>query len=136
MNRTKGMEETMTKILIVDDDPIIRNLLEQILEPFAEKGVELLTADNGLIALETIKKEMPALVLLDVMMPKMNGFEVCNTVKNDLKLRDVYIIMLTAKGQESDKQKAKECGADLYIAKPFNIPELIKKVDEVLRAKQ
>lgn len=129
------MEETMTKILIVDDDPIIRNLLEQILEPFAEKGVELLTADNGLVALETIRKEMPALVLLDVMMPKMNGFEVCNIVKNDLKLHDVYIIMLTAKGQESDKQKAKECGADLYIAKPFNIPELIKKVDEVLRAK-
>ncbi len=129
------MEETMTKILIVDDDPIIRNLLEQILEPFAEKGVELLTADNGLIALETVRKEMPALVLLDVMMPKMNGFEVCNIVKNELKLCDVYIIMLTAKGQESDKQKAKECGADLYIAKPFNIPKLIKKVDEVLRAK-
>jgi len=125
----------MTKILIVDDDPIIRNLLEQILEPFAEKGVELLTADNGLIALETVKKEMPALVLLDVMMPRMNGFEVCNIVKNDLKLRNVYIIMLTAKGQESDKQKAKECGADLYIAKPFNIPELIKKVDDILRAK-
>jgi two-component system alkaline phosphatase synthesis response regulator PhoP len=126
----------MTKILIVDDDPIIRNLLEQILEPFADKGAELLTADNGLAAIETIKKEAPGLILLDVMMPKMNGFEVCNIVKNELKLNHVYIIMLTAKGQESDKQKARECGADLYIAKPFNIPELIKKVDEVLRTKQ
>jgi two-component system alkaline phosphatase synthesis response regulator PhoP len=126
----------MTKILVVDDDPIIRNLLEQILEPFVQKGVELLTADNGLAALETVKEEMPGLVLLDVMMPKMNGFEVCNIIKNRLKLCDVYIIMLTAKGQESDKQKAKECGADLYIAKPFNIPGLIKKVDEVLRTKQ
>jgi two-component system alkaline phosphatase synthesis response regulator PhoP len=125
----------MTKILLVDDDPIIRNLLEQILEPFEEKGVELLTADNGLIALETIQKKMPGLVLLDVMMPKMNGFEVCSIVKKDLNLSDVYIIMLTAKGQESDKQKAEECGADFYITKPFNIHELIKKVGEVLGIK-
>jgi two-component system alkaline phosphatase synthesis response regulator PhoP len=125
----------MTKILLVDDDPIIRNLLEQILEPFEEKGVELLTADNGLIALETIQKRMPGLVLLDVMMPKMNGFEVCSIVKKDLKLSDVYIIMLTAKGQESDKQKAEECGADFYITKPFNIHELITKVGEVLGIK-
>ena len=122
----------MKKILIVDDDPIIRNLLEQIMEPFEEKGVELFTADNGFIALETIQKEMPGLVLLDVMMPKMNGFEVCNIVKNDLKLSGAYIIMLTAKGQELDKQKAEECGADLYITKPFNIQKLIKKVGEVL----
>lgn len=125
----------MIKILLVDDDPIIRNLLEQILEPFEEKGVELLTADNGLIALETIQKKLPGLVLLDVMMPKMNGFEVCSIVKKDLKLSDVYIIMLTAKGQESDKQKAEECGADFYITKPFNIHELIKKVGEVLGIK-
>ena len=123
----------MPKILIVDDDPLIRNLLGQILEPFEEKGVALLMADNGLVAIESVKKENPELVFLDVMMPKMNGFEVCNILKNDLKMKDVYIIILSAKGQEIDKHKAKETGADFYITKPFNITELINKVSDVLR---
>ncbi len=123
----------MPKILIVDDDPLIRNLLGQILEPFEEKGVALLMADNGMVAIESVKKENPELVFLDVMMPKMNGFEVCNILKNDLKMKDVYIIILSAKGQEIDKHKAKETGADFYITKPFNINELINKVSDVLR---
>ncbi len=123
----------MPKILIVDDDPLIRNLLGQILEPFEEKGVTLLMADNGMVAIESVKKENPELVFLDVMMPKMNGFEVCNILKNDLKIKDVYIIILSAKGQEIDKHKAKETGADFYITKPFNINELINKVSDVLR---
>ena len=123
----------MPKILIVDDDPLIRNLLGQILEPFEEKGVALLMADNGMVAIESVKKENPELVFLDVMMPKMNGFEVCNILKNDLKIKDVYIIILSAKGQEIDKHKAKETGADFYITKPFNINELINKVSDVLR---
>ena len=123
----------MPKILIVDDDPLIRNLLGQILEPFEEKGVALLMADNGLVAIESVKKENPELVFLDVMMPKMNGFEVCSILKNDLKIKDVYIIILSAKGQEIDKHKAKETGADFYITKPFNINELINKVSDVLR---
>ena len=123
----------MPKILIVDDDPLIRNLLGQILEPFEEKGVALLMADNGLVAIESVKKENPELVFLDVMMPKMNGFEVCNILKNDLKMKDIYIIILSAKGQEIDKHKAKETGADFYITKPFNITELINKVSDVLR---
>jgi DNA-binding response OmpR family regulator len=123
----------MPKILIVDDDPLIRNLLGQILEPFEEKGVALLMADNGMVAIESVKKENPELVFLDVMMPKMNGFEVCSILKNDLKIKDVYIIILSAKGQEIDKHKAKETGADFYITKPFNINELINKVSDVLR---
>jgi two-component system alkaline phosphatase synthesis response regulator PhoP len=123
----------MPKILIVDDDPLIRNLLGQILEPFEEKGVALLMADNGMVAIVSVKKENPELVFLDVMMPKMNGFEVCNILKNDLKMKDVYIIILSAKGQEIDKHKAKETGADFYITKPFNINELINKVSDVLR---
>jgi len=122
----------MPKILIVDDDPIIRNLLLQILEPFEDRGVELLTAENGKIGLETVKKEGPDLIFLDVMMPKMNGFEVCSAIKQDEKIRNAYIVMLTAKGQEVDRQKAKDAGADLFITKPFTLNELISTVSHIL----
>ena len=120
------------KILIVDDEPHIRLLLEQTLEDLEDEGVELLTADNGEEALDTIKTEKPDLVFLDVMMPKMNGFDVCNAVKNELSIKGVYIIMLTAKGQEFDKLKGKEVGADLYMTKPFDPDEVVKKSMQVL----
>ncbi|MCA1991111.1 MAG: response regulator [Coleofasciculus sp. S288] len=120
------------KILIVDDEPHIRLLLEQTLEDLEDEGVELLTADNGEEALDTIKAEKPDLVFLDVMMPKMNGFDVCNAVKNELSIKDVYIIMLTAKGQEFDKRKGMEVGADLYMTKPFDPDEVVKKSMQVL----
>lgn len=120
------------KILIVDDEPHIRLLLEQTLEDLEDEGVELLTAENGEEALETIKTEKPDLVFLDVMMPKMNGFDVCNAVKNELNIKDVYIIMLTAKGQEFDKLKGKAVGADLYMTKPFDPDEVVKKSIQVL----
>jgi two-component system, OmpR family, alkaline phosphatase synthesis response regulator PhoP len=122
----------MPSILIVDDDPVIRNLLTQILEEFQESGVRILTAENGEVAVESIKREKPDMIFLDVMMPKMNGFEVCDMVKRNPETKDIYIIMLTAKGQEIDKQKAKELGADYYITKPFNIDEIIKKVIDIL----
>lgn len=94
------------RILIVDDEPNIVTLMEQALETLEEEGVELLTARNGEEALTTIKTEKPDLVFLDVMMPKMSGLEVCHTVKHDLQMTDIYIVLLTAKGQEFDKQKA------------------------------
>jgi two-component system, OmpR family, alkaline phosphatase synthesis response regulator PhoP len=123
----------MPNILIVDDDPIIRNLLLQIiLEPFEEKGVELMTAENGEIALEKIRDERPKIVLLDVMMPKMNGFEVCDIVKKDPKLKDTYVIILTAKGQDTDRQRARDIGVDFYVTKPFNPDDLVRKVTEIL----
>ena len=122
----------MSSILIVDDDPVIRNLLIQILEEFQESGVRFLTAENGETAIEIIKREKPDIIFLDVMMPKMNGFEVCDMVKRDPETKDICIVMLTAKGQEIDKQKAKELGADYYITKPFNIDEIIKKVIDIL----
>ena len=120
------------KILIVDDEPHIRILLEQNLEDLEDEAVELLTADNGQEALDTIKAERPDLVFLDVMMPKMNGFDVCNAVKNELGIKDIYIVMLTAKGQEFDKLKGKEVGADLYMTKPFDPDEVVKKSMQVL----
>lgn len=120
------------KILIVDDEPHVRLLMEQTLEELEDEGVELLFADNGESALEMIKTEKPQLVFLDVMMPKMNGFDVCNCVKHELGIKDVYIVMLTAKGQEFDRQKSVEVGADMYTTKPFDPDEIVQKSQEVL----
>ncbi len=120
------------KILIVDDEPHVRLLIEQTLEELEDEGVELLFAENGELALEIIKNEKPQLVFLDVMMPKMNGFDVCNWVKHKLGLEDIYIVMLTAKGQEFDRQKSIEVGADMYTTKPFDPDEILKKSQEVL----
>ncbi len=120
------------KILIVDDEPHIRLLMEQTLEELEDEGVTLLTARDGKEAIETIKAEKPQLVFLDVMMPKVNGFDVCNTVKNELNLNEIYIIMLTAKGQEFDKKKGQESGADLYMTKPFDPDEVVEKALEIL----
>ena len=120
------------KILIVDDEPHIRALLEQTLEDFEDNDVEIFTAKDGQEGLEIIKDEHPNLVFLDVMMPKMNGFDVCQAVKHELNLQDVYIIMLTAKGQEFDKKKGLESGADTYMTKPFDPDEIIEKASTVL----
>ncbi|NEQ42570.1 MAG: response regulator [Leptolyngbya sp. SIOISBB] len=120
------------KILIVDDEPHIRMLLEQTLEELEDEGVALLMAKDGQEALDAIQDENPDLVFLDVMMPKVNGFDVCSRVKQDLNINNVYIIMLTAKGQEFDKQKGQEVGADLYMTKPFDPDEVVEKAMEVL----
>jgi DNA-binding response OmpR family regulator len=121
------------KLLIVDDESHIRMLIEQTLEDLEDEGVELLFAENGEQALELIRKEEPNLVFLDVMMPKMNGMEVCYKVKKELKLDHVYIILLTAKGQEVDRQKGLEMGADRYMTKPFDPDEMLSVAEEVLK---
>ncbi len=122
----------MPKILIADDEPGMRILIGQTLEPLEDKGIVLLQAGEGKEALEIIKAEKPDLVLLDVMMPEMNGFEVCNTVKNILGMKDIYILMITAKGQEFDKQKGEEVSVDCYITKPFDLDDILEKVISVL----
>lgn len=121
-----------SKILVVDDEAHIRLLIEQTLEDLEDQGVEILTADNGVDALELIKAEKPNLVFLDVMMPKMNGFDVCRTVKQDLGMTDIFIALLTAKGQEYDRQRGTEAGANIYMTKPFDPDELLAKAGEVL----
>lgn len=123
------------KILIVDDEAHIRMLIEQTLEELEDDGVEFLTAENGEIALEIIQKEKPQLVFLDVMMPKMNGMDVCKKVKKELGLDKVYIVLLTAKGQELDRQKGQEVGADVYMTKPFDPEVLLNKAKQVLLLK-
>ncbi len=120
------------KILIVDDERHIRMLIEQTLEELEDEGVEFLTAENGEVAFDLIQKENPQLVFLDVMMPKMNGMEVCRKVKKELLLNDVFIVLLTAKGQELDRQKGQEVGADIYMTKPFDPEAILSKAREVL----
>jgi DNA-binding response OmpR family regulator len=119
-------------ILIVDDEPHLRTLIHQTLEELEDEGVELLTASNGEEALATIESVKPNLVFLDVMMPKLSGFDVCQRTKQDLGLTGVYIVLLTAKGQEFDRQRGQEVGADLYMTKPFDPDALLEKAREVL----
>lgn len=121
-----------SKILIVDDEAHIRMLIEQTLEELEDEGVEFLAADNGETALNLIRTEKPNLVFLDVMMPKMNGMDVCAQVKKDPELNSVFIILLTAKGQDFDRQKGQEVGADLYMTKPFDPEVILGKAKEVL----
>ena len=123
------------KILIVDDEAHIRMLIEQTLEELEDEGVEFLTAENGEIALELIQAEKPNLVFLDVMMPKMNGMEVCRKIKKELEMNDVFIVLLTAKGQELDRLKGQEVGADVYMTKPFDPEVILNKAKEVLGIK-
>ena len=108
------------KILICDDEPYIRMLLEQTLEDLEDEGVEILIASNGQEGYDLIVEEKPQLVFLDVMMPKMSGFEVCSKVKEQPELKDIHIVLLTAKGQEADKEKGLSLGANEYITKPFD----------------
>jgi DNA-binding response OmpR family regulator len=120
------------KILIVDDEPHIRMLIEQTLEELEDEGVEFFTAENGEQALEVILAEKPQLVFLDVMMPRLNGMEVCRRVKKELVLDKVFIVLLTAKGQELDRMKGQEVGADVYMTKPFDPEMILAKAREVL----
>lgn len=122
-------------ILIVDDEPHIRALLEETLEEFEDEGVELLVAADGAQGLELALAHQPDLVFLDVMMPKMNGYDVCRAIKKDPNLKNVYVIMLTAKGQEADKEKGEDAGANEYLTKPFDPDEIVSKASEILGIK-
>ena len=114
------------KILIVDDEAHIRTLLEQTLEELEDEGVELLSAADGEAALALVAAERPDLVFLDVMMPKMNGYEVCRAVRSDLGLTDVTVVLLTAKGQDADREQGLAVGADEFRTKPFDPDELLE----------
>jgi len=110
----------------------LRTLLHQTLEELEDEGVELHTATNGEEALAAIQSMQPNLVFLDVMMPKLSGFDVCERAKKTLGLSGVYIVLLTAKGQEFDRQRGIDAGADLYMTKPFDPDALLMKARDVL----
>ena len=122
----------MPTVLIVDDEPHIRLLIEQTLEALEEEDVEILTASNGEEALQAVEDHRPALVFLDVMMPKRNGFEVCRVIKQEMGLTGTYVVLLTAKGQVYDRRMGTDAGADLYMTKPFDPDVLLQRAREVL----
>jgi len=115
----------MPSVLIVDDEQHIRLLIEQALEELEDDGVELMTAPDGQGALDVVRNQAPDLVFLDVTMPKLNGFEACDTIKHELGMTDTFVCMLTAKGQAYDRERGLEAGADLFLTKPFDPDELL-----------
>lgn len=118
------------KILIADDEPNIVVSLEYLLQ---REGYEVHIARDGEAALEAIARERPALVLLDVMMPLKSGFEVCASVRADPALSGTRILMLSAKGRDTDLAKGMALGADAYMTKPFATRELVARVAEMLQ---
>ncbi len=121
----------MTKILIVEDEP---NMVAGLRDNFEFEGYQVITAPDGVSGLERALSESPDLVILDVMMPRMSGLDVCQQLK--AKRSSIPIIMLTARGQEVDKVVGLELGADDYVTKPFSIRELLARVKAVLRRSQ
>src|SRR5258705_317711 len=113
------------RILVVDDEAPNRRFMRRILEPL---GYEVLEAADGEEALASIGREAPDIVLLDIQMPKMDGYTVCRTIKHDPKTRLVPVVIVTSLDQIPDKVKAVELGADDYLAKPVNITELTTRV--------
>jgi DNA-binding response OmpR family regulator len=120
----------MKKILIADDNDHIRELVATTI---GTGQYELFEASNGEEALATAKQVKPEILLLDIGMPRMDGFDVCRELKSDPETASIHIIMLTAYGQEKDREKGKAAGADDYFVKPFSPTELLDKITEVLK---
>ena len=118
------------KILVVDDE---EHILELISYNLIEKGYEVLKCNNGIDAVELAKKQQPVLMLLDLMIPGKDGYDVCKELRGNKETRDISIIMLTAKSEELDKILGLELGADDYITKPFSVRELMARIKAVLR---
>lgn len=131
----------LKKVLIVEDEFHIRTLLLQTIERGFEDSLdneefEILEADDGEEGLRIARKEQPVLIFLDVMMPKKDGFQVCREIKEDPNTKNIYVIMLTAKGQEAEKKKGLLAGADEYITKPFDPELIISKIEEKINIKR
>ena len=123
MNMSKNV--TNKKILIVDDDPYILMSLDFLMK---KNKFEVFVARNGNEAIEQIKTNQPDLILLDIMMPDVDGYEICIKVKSDNKTKDIIIVFMSAKTRDTDIQKGLDLGAALYITKPFSTRDLLEKV--------
>jgi DNA-binding response OmpR family regulator len=123
----------MKKILVVEDE---REFARTIQTRFEQIGYEVMCVYDGLQGLETAREEEPDLIILDVMLPKMDGYKVCGLLKADIRYSKIPIIMLTARGKESDRRIGEEVGADRYITKPLELSVLLSKVRELLDVKE
>jgi CheY-like chemotaxis protein len=121
-----------SKVMIVDDNPQNVELLSAFLESLP---VKLITATDGVDALEKVAAHDPDLILLDIMMPRMSGFQVCRKIKGDPKTRDIQILMVTALNELGDIEQASECGTDDFVSKPVNKFELLTRVKSLLRVR-
>lgn len=120
------------KLLIADDEPNILISLEYLLK---REGYQVTVARDGQEALDAVGRECPDLLLLDVMMPRKNGFEVCQALRADERFSALKILMLTAKGRDTDVAKGQALGADAYMTKPFATRELVQKIADMLEGK-
>ncbi len=121
---------TRKRILIIEDEEQMVEMLKMRLEA---NNYEVLSTDDGKKGLEMAQKQNPDLIILDLMIPKMDGFKVCGLLKRDSRYSRIPIILFTARAQESDKRMGKEIGADAYITKPFEPKVLLEKIEELLK---
>ncbi|MFA6029033.1 MAG: response regulator [Elusimicrobiota bacterium] len=119
----------MTRILIIEDDFALAESLQALLK---SKGYEVSFAPDGLQGLEMARKGRPDLILLDVLIPRVNGYEVCRQLRTEPKTKEIRIVMVTGLGTMRDVEKAFACGATDYIIKPFNTDRLLKKIEKVM----
>jgi DNA-binding response OmpR family regulator len=117
-------------VLVVDDDPVIQKLLQV---NFELEGYKVLTASDGIEGLERARAELPDAIILDIMMPRMNGLEVARALKASDDTRDIPVLLLSAKAQASDVAQGMEIGADDYVTKPFDPAELLERVGDLLK---
>ncbi|MBL7750627.1 MAG: response regulator [Chitinophagaceae bacterium] len=118
------------KILVVDDDPYILMSLEFLLK---KNGFDVMVARNGTEALDLVEKQVPRIVLLDIMMPDVDGYAICKHIKSHKKLKDAKVVFMSAKSKESDIQKGYDLGASLYITKPFSTRQLLKQMQDLVK---
>ncbi len=126
-------DNTKPIVLIADDNPQVLELLEAYLEPL---DLLVRTAADGHDAIASIEAEMPDLLLLDIMMPRKSGYEVCRQLKDDPRYRDLPVIMVTALNESGDMERARETGADDFLSKPVNKNELLERVQSLLKVRQ
>jgi 8-oxo-dGTP diphosphatase len=120
----------MSTVLIVDDSQTLRHMLSELLK---DQGIEVMEATNGVEAKEKIQQRCPDLVITDLIMPQMNGYELCRWIKNEPQTQDLPVLVCTTKSEEFDRYWGMKQGADAYITKPFHPPELIQTVRRLLR---
>ena len=120
-------------VLIVDDNPQNLELLEVYCEGI--QGANIVTATNGLEAMQRVARDRPDVILLDIMMPKMSGFEVCKQIKSNPETRDIVVVMVTALNETADIERAAECGADDYLSKPIDRSALVQLLTSMLQGR-